>query len=106
MIFDYNRKPTRVQIFGKDYDIPTKTAFFVNETKRISKEISESDDEIRIAELTLQGIALFLGDEFIKTHYSKPAAELDTDEIGALWLFLTVASAKATEEVLKAYASD
>ena len=105
MIFDYKRKPTKATIFGKEYEIPTKTTFFVSEMNRINSEIAKAD-ELRSAELTLEGIALFLGEEFVKEHYTSPVGELDTDEIGALWLFLIRASTKATADVLKEYAAD
>ncbi len=104
MVFDYKRKATYAQIFGKSYEIPTRTSYFVNEVNRLHAEIAKASDAVKSTELTLEGIALFLGDKFVRDHYDAPVPELDTDEIGALWLFLNSASAKATEEVLKQYA--
>lgn len=106
MNFDYKRKVTAVTVFGEDFEIPTKTAFFTAETNRINSEIAKEKDAVKIVQLTLEGIQLYLGEDFIKAHYSAPADELDTDELGALWLFLMKASAKITADVLKEYASN
>ena len=55
------------------------------------------------SQATLRGIALFLGEKFVKEHFPD-VNEVDTDEIGALWVFLNRASAQATQEVLNKYA--
>lgn len=104
MEFNYERNPTSVTIYGKSVEIPTKTAYFVQETRRIAAEIVKAPDAVKAAEATLEGIRLYLGDEFVSEHFGSDAGSLDTDEIGALWVFLNRASAKATEEVLKKYA--
>ena len=104
MEFNYERNPTAVTIYGKNVEIPTKTAYFVQETRRIAAEIVKAPDAVKAAEATLEGIRLYLGDEFVSEHFGSDAGSLDTDEIGALWVFLNRASAKATEEVLKKYA--
>lgn len=104
MNFDYARSPTAVTIYGKSVEIPTKTAYFVQETRRIAAEIHRAADAVKSAEATLEGIRLYLGDEFVEEHFGGDVGELDTDEIGALWVFLCRASAKVTEEVLKKYA--
>lgn len=104
MEFNYERNPTAVTIYGKSVEIPTKTAYFVQETRRIAAEIVKAPDAVTAAEATLEGIRLYLGDEFVNEHFGDDAGSLDTDEIGALWVFLNRASAKVTEEVLKKYA--
>lgn len=109
MEFNYERNPTSVTIYGKSVEIPTKTAYFVQETRRIAAEIVKAPDAVKAAEATLEGIRLYLGDEFVNEHFGSDAGvtdagSLNTDEIGALWVFLNRASAKATEEVLKKYA--
>ena len=96
MEFNYERNPTSVTIYGKSVEIPTKTAYFVQETRRIAAEIVKAPDAVTAAEATLEGIKLYLGDEFVNEHFG--------DDIGALWVFLNRASAKVTEEVLKKYA--
>lgn len=103
MIFDYKR-PT-VTIYGKSYEIPTKTAFFVTAVTRINKSISEAADTEESVRHTIEGICLYLGEDFVREHYGDTdISRLDTDEVGALWLFLNRASAQATREVLNSYA--
>lgn len=104
MNFEYKRNPTTVTVYGKEYEIPTKTAFFVNEVNRLHKEIAGAEDSVKSSALTLEGIGLFLGDEFVDEHFSGNIQDIDTDEIGALWIFLNRASSKATTEVIKKYA--
>lgn len=104
MIFDYKRNPAAVTVYGKEYEIPTKTAFFVNEVNRLHKEIAGAEDSVKSSALTLEGIGLFLGDEFVDEHFGGDIQDVDTDEIGALWIFLNKASSRATAEVIKKYA--
>ena len=44
MEFNYERNPTSVTIYGKSVEIPTKTAYFVQETRRIAAEIVKAPD--------------------------------------------------------------
>ena len=104
MNFDYVKKATTVTIFGEQHEIPTKTAFFVNETSRIYKEINSATDAVKQTEATLRGIALYLGEEFVKEHFPEDVSEVDTDYVGALWIFLNNASTEATKEVIRKYA--
>lgn len=100
MVFEFDRNPTEVTVYGEVHEIPTKTSYFVDEVNKIHKDIIAAKNS---TEATLRGIALFLGEKFVKEHFSD-TAKVDTDEIGALWVFLNRASAQATAEVLKKYA--
>lgn len=106
MVFEFEKKPTAVTVYGKTMEIPTKTSWFVDEINKIHKEINSAENTLKATEATLRGIALFLGDDFVKEHFSGNANDIDTDETGALWVFLNRASAAATAEVLKKYAPE
>ena len=105
MDFIFDKKPTALTIYGKSCEIPTKTAYFVDEANRIINAIAKAENALEAARLTLDGIALYLGEDFVNEHFDREnIGEIDTDEIGALWIFLRNASAAATAEVLKKYA--
>lgn len=103
MVFEFAKSPTAVTVYGEVCEIPTKTAWFVDEINKAHKDISSAETASEAAKATLRGISLFLGEDFVKAHFPD-ADKVDTDEIGALWVFLNRASAQATAEVLKKYA--
>lgn len=103
MVFEFAKNPTAVTVYGEVLEIPTKTAWFVDEVNKAHKDIASAESSAEATAATLRGIALFLGEEFVKKHFSD-VNEVDTDEIGALWVFLNRASAQATQEVLNKYA--
>lgn len=103
MVFEFDRSPTEVTVYGEVHEIPTKTSYFVDEINKAHKDISSAESSADATRATLRGIALFLGEKFVKEHFPD-TAKVDTDEIGALWVFLNRASAQATAEVLKKYA--
>ncbi len=103
--FDYKPEDTTVRVFGRTYSIPTKTAFFIDNSNEINKRIIASKSTIETVEATLDGIALYLGRDFVAERYGNTDTEsIDTDEIGALWAFLNKASAAVTKKVLEKYA--
>ena len=103
MVFEFVKNPTAVTVYGETIEIPTKTSWFVDEVNKAHKEISSAENAVESTKATLRGIALFLGEMFVKEHFPD-VNEVDTDEIGALWVFLNRASAQATQEVLNRYA--
>ena len=103
MVFEFVKNPTVVTVYGETHEIPTKTNWFVDEVNKIHMEIAAAETSSAATSATLMGIALFLGEKFVKEHFPD-VNEVDTDEIGALWVFLNRASAQATQEVLNRYA--
>ena len=103
MVFEFVKNPTVVTVYGESHEIPTKTSWFVDEINKAHKEISSAENAVESTKATLRCIALFLGEKFVKEHFPD-VNEVDTDEIGALWVFLNRASAQATQEVLNRYA--
>ena len=104
MNFEYEAKPTAVTIFGEQHEIPTKTAFFVDEVNKIYKEINTAENAVKQTEATLKGITLYLGEKFVKDRFGGDVESIDTDLVGALWVFLNNASTEATKEIIKKYA--
>ena len=103
MVFEFVKNPTVVTVYGEAHEIPTKTSWFVDEVNKVHKDIATAESSVEASQATLRGIALFLGEKFVKEHFPD-VNEVDTDEIGALWVFLNRASAQATQEVLNKYA--
>lgn len=105
MNFEYKREVEKLKAYGKEYEIPTKTAAFSNALFDIGKRITDAgSDAVEVVKAMRDGIVLFIGED--ETEIIFPAdkiKELDMDEISALWLTLSHASAERTQEVIKQY---
>jgi hypothetical protein len=105
MKFEYTRpEDTKLEAYGKVFDIPPKTAPLVDGVNSINKQIAEGNAAQQAAALR-EGIALFIGEEAAEEIFSK--AKLDSiniDEMSALWFVLNDISNKETEAVIAKYA--
>ena len=102
--FDYIRTAPVIEVKGKQYPIPTKTAVLVDGVMDIQKKLSECKNTRQIVRTTKQGLAMFIGEDEVNRIFSEPDEQIDTDELSALWLMFNEESNKATREVVAKYA--
>lgn len=105
MKFEYKRpEDTKLEAYGKVFEIPPKTAPLVDGVNKINKDITSGTASEQAAALR-EGIALFIGEEAAESIF--PKSELDTlniDEMSAFWLVLNDMSNRETEAVIAKYA--
>lgn len=102
--FDYIRTAPVIEVKGKQYPIPTKTAVLVDGVMDIQKKLSECKNTRQIVRATKQGLAMFIGEDEVNRIFPEPDEQIDTDELSALWLMFNEESNKATREVVAKYA--
>ena len=79
MKFEYTRpEDTKLEAYGKVFDIPPKTAPLVDGVNSINKQIAEGNAAQQAAALR-EGIALFIGEEAAEEIF--PKAKLDSINI-------------------------
>ena len=105
MKFEYTRpEDTKLEAYGKVFDIPPKTAPLIDGVNRINKEITEGNAARQAAALR-DGIELFIGCEAAEEIFPKANINsLNIDEMSAFWLVLNDMSNKETEAVIARYA--
>ena len=102
--FDYIRTAPVIEVKGKQYSIPTKTAVLVDGVNDIQKRLANCKNTVEVVQVTKQGLALFIGEEEVKRIFPVPDDQIDTDELSALWLMFNEESNRATREVVAKYA--
>lgn len=107
MKFEYTRpEDTKLEAYGKFFEIPPKTIPLVDGVNDVNKNIAEGTTAQQTAALR-EGIALFIGEEAAEEIF--PKAKLDSlniDEMSAFWFTLNEISNKETEAVIAKYAPE
>lgn len=108
MKFEYKRPDDlKLEAYGKTYEIPTKTAYLIDEVSKINDRIhaegSSSSDQIMAVR---DGIALFIGEEEAERIFPRDTllTSANTDEITAFWFCLNEFSNRETNAVIAKYA--
>lgn len=100
--FEYKKTVPEIEISGKVYTLPTKTAAMVDKVNAAQKKIAAAESAEAQAKATIDGIAVFIGEDAYKL-YPDPA-NADIDELAALWFMLNAESNRATNELIRKYA--
>ena len=108
MKFEYKRpSDLMLEAYGKTYEIPTKTAYLIDEVNKIDDRIkaegSTVADQIKAVR---DGIALFIGEEEAERIFPRETllTAVNSDELTAFWFCLNEFSNRETEAVMKRYA--
>ena len=108
MKFEYKRpEDTKLEAYGRTFEIPTKTAYLVDEVMKIQSRIAEEGASNAKRTVAIRdGISLFIGEEAAEAIFPRETliTSANTDEMTAFWLYLNELSNRETEAVLAKYA--
>ncbi len=100
--FEYKRTIPEIEIGGKVYELPVKTALIVDRVNAAQADIAKAKTAAEQAKATVDGIAVFIGED---AHRLYPEPEnADTDELAALWFELNAESNRGTAAIVQKYA--
>lgn len=99
--FEYKRTVPEIEVGGKVYQLPLKTAVMVDKINAAFAAISKAKTAAEQSKATVDGIALFIGEDAYKL-YPEPE-KADTDELASLWFELNAESNKGTNAVIAKY---
>lgn len=102
--FEYTRNAT-LEAYGKVFEIPTKTADYIDGINDINKRLAEAKDSAEHVEILREGVAFFIGEEETERIFpAEKIRELDSDELSAFWWALNEESNRVTREIIERYA--
>lgn len=108
MKFEYKRPDDlKLEAYGKTYEIPTKTAYLIDEVNKITARISAEGSTASKQMLAVRdGIALFIGEEEAERIFPRDTllTDANSDELTAFWFCLNECSNRETQAVMAKYA--
>lgn len=106
--FRYERRNTKINAYGKDYELPVRTGEFCDRQDEIDRRIADMSkfrSTGEIIDLIKEGIALYIGAEETERIFPNENRDgIDVDEITVFYKFLKDASLRNLAEYSKKYA--
>lgn len=108
MKFEYKRpEDTKLEAYGKVFEIPPKTAYLIDEIQKVTDRINaENCSTYEQVQALRDGISLFIGEEEAEKIFPRDdlLKSVNSEEITAFWFCLNQLSNKESEAVIAKYA--
>lgn len=104
--YSYSKKPRTLKAYGKEYQLPVKTAEFSDKLAAANEAIANSSNAHDVVEKIKTSIALFIGENEVERIFpAEKINEIDMDEILGFMLALNFELASSQNDLIARYSA-
>ncbi|MCH5349198.1 MAG: hypothetical protein J1E40_07735 [Oscillospiraceae bacterium] len=104
--YSYSKKPRTLKAYGKEYQLPVKTAEFSDKLAAANEAIAKSSNAHDVVEKIKTSIALFIGEKEVERIFpAEKINEIDMDEILGFMLALNFELASSQNDLIARYSA-